>query len=145
MTDAECEPGGYHCEIHDLKFEDRTWCPQCEIESDMRAEDAVAYLTHVADSGPASSVALKPGEALNQCSECGRRVITAADETTPGVCACNHDAGREWNAVCEKSSDPDPMAAAIVDVAERWPIDSDDAREFLMDVGYTPPRGGARE
>lgn len=116
------------------------------LEDDV-VDEAVAYLTHVADSGSASSVALKSGETLHQCSKCGRRVITAGGEQPPEDCACDHDdhvEEREWIAVREKSSDPDPMAAAIVDVAERWPIDSDDARAFLMAVGYTPPRRAER-
>lgn len=102
--------------------------------------EAVEYVTHVADSGPASAVPLRPDETLHQCSKCGRRIITTGSET-PANCACD-GADREWIAVRSKNSDPDPMAAAVVDVAERWPVDSDGAREFLMDVGYTPPREG---
>lgn len=29
---------GHYCEKHDLEFEDRTWCPQCEVEFELRAD-----------------------------------------------------------------------------------------------------------
>lgn len=106
-------------------------------------DEALEYISSVVDSGAVSDIPLRPGETLHQCSKCGCRLITSADEQPPEGCKCDYydqEPDREWIAVREKSIDPDPLTEAVVDVAERWPIDADAAREFLMDVGYTPPR-----
>lgn len=55
----------------------------------MNVKEAVEYVTHAADSKPANDVTLYVGETLNQCPNCGRRIITKADEIPPRVCGCD--------------------------------------------------------
>lgn len=92
-------------------------------------------ITHGVDSQPAADIPLRPGESVLQCSKCGRRIITASGDQAPGVCGCSVETP-VWIAVREKHKRPDPASEAIVDVCERWPVDSEGARTFLDDVGF---------